>query len=178
MILVIIPTVSSEFLVVNPATLGIVAGIKTVSFSDFSVYPNFADFDTYVKFSPQKIEDGVYQDFPSVTVFRGQVAVYHQLYSIFNNTKQTLYLKARIGEIFELSDLSSLQIFWEGKDEKWNSVWAEGGRLLNPETLVLTLKPYSSTTITLRVTGLSDFPTSTTQISFPFLIHASFSPNF
>ena len=99
--LLALPSYVTGFLVINPSSLdlGSVAGVKTVTRDDFSVFPNLTDFNDYVSFDPQGLIEGRYQDKLTVTVFRNQIATYNTLYTIYNDSDHDLKFQLAIDEV-------------------------------------------------------------------------------
>lgn len=91
--LISMPIVISGSIVKVDQSLGEVAGTQTVSDQELVVYPNFSDFDGYVRFEPTRVVNGRYQDTLTITAFRGQTASYHKIYRVYNNAKIPMKVK-------------------------------------------------------------------------------------
>ncbi|MBM4402677.1 MAG: hypothetical protein FJ044_05530, partial [Candidatus Cloacimonetes bacterium] len=93
LVILTVPFAISEGVVRPIKDLGRVAGFRTVSNKDLAIYPNYTSFDGYVSFNPTSITNGRYSDNLTLTSFRGQIAIYHQLYTIYNDSNSTIGLR-------------------------------------------------------------------------------------
>lgn len=76
---------------------GEVAGVQS-KLDDFVVLPNFFDFGKHVSFNPSQNGE-IYKDVLELTVFSGQKATYHTLYTVFNKTNESITLELVSGVV-------------------------------------------------------------------------------
>lgn len=180
-----IPFVVSESVVQPTKDAGIVAGFRTITNKDLTIYPNFSDFDGYVTFTPSQIINGRFSDQLTLTSFRGQIAIYHRLYTIFNDSNSPVALRLVLNQPPLSSSFGSLILSLHlGNEPTCTSaettchlqeIFIRNGEILNREGRIVTVAPGASARITATITGLSDYSTSTSSVTVDVSLLANFA---
>lgn len=180
-----IPFAVSEGVVRPAKDLGKVAGFRTVTNKDLAIYPNFSDFDGYVSFEPTPIANGRYFDNLTLTSFRGQIAIYHQLYTIYNDSEMPIALRLVLEQPpFSASFESLILSLHQGNEPacttkdaacRPQTIFVQNGEIIKGESQVLTLAPGASAQITATIIGLPDSSTSTLQVPLDISLLANFA---
>lgn len=180
-----IPFVLSETVVQPVKDLGSVAGFTTVTNKDLAIYPNFSDFDGYVSFVPSRIINGRYSDQLTLTSFRGQIAIYHRLYTVFNDSDSFIALRLALSQLpltisfdkFVLSLHLGNEPACIGVEDVCHlqEVFVQDGEILNMESQTVMLAPGAEAQITATVVGLADSVISTAPVIFNITLLANFA---
>ena len=180
-----IPFVLSEAVIQPTKDLGSVAGFATVTNKDLAIYPNFSDFDGYVSFAPSRIVNGRYSDQLTLTSFRGQIAIYHRLYTIFNDSDSFIVLRLALNQLpLTISfDKFILSLHLEGESAcidaenicHLQEVFVQNGEILNREGQIIMLAPGAEAQITATIVGLPDYSVSTSSVALDVSLLANFA---
>lgn len=180
-----IPFAVSEGIIRPSKDLGHVAGFRTVTNKDLAIYPNFSDFNDYVSFNPTPIVNGRYSDSLTLTSFRGQIAIYHQLYTIYNDSETPIALRLVLEQPPFSTSFESLILSLHSTNEsactskndacRLLTIFVKNGEIINRESQILILTAGASAQITATITGFPDSSSSTSQISLDISLLANFA---
>lgn len=179
------PFVVSEGIMQPIKDAGIVAGFRTVTSKDLAIYPNYTAFDGYVSFEPTPIENSRFSDQLTLTSFRGQIAIYHQLYTIYNDSKTPIALRLVLNQLPLSSSFDTLilSLHPDNKpactsiesDCSKQTIFMQNSEIVNRESQILVLPPTVSAQITISITGLPDYLVSTSPVTLDISLLANFS---
>lgn len=165
--------------------LGRVAGFRTVTNKDLAIYPNYTSFDGYVSFAPSPIINGRYIDKLTLTSFRGQIAIYHRLYTIYNDADLPIILRLSLYQPPLTSSFNNLILDLHLENEpactkeegdcSLQTIFVQNGEIINRESQILSLAPGASAQITATVVGLPDYQDSTSSVPLDISLLASFA---
>lgn len=184
-VILITPFIISEGIVRPAKDLGRVAGFRTVTNKDLAIYPNYTSFDGYVSFSPTAITNGRYSDQLTLTSFRGQIAIYHQLYTIYNDADLPIILRLSLDQPPLTSSFNNLILDLHLENEpactsvegdcRSQTIFVQNEGIINRESQILSLAPGASAQITATLVGLFDTSSSTSTVSLDISLLANFA---
>ena len=93
--LLALPVAFSYFFVGMP-TAGNVAGVKSVDSTELVILPNLRDFSGYISFNPQGWSNGSYVDTLGLTAFSQKKAVFHNVYTLYNVSKEMIKVQLHL----------------------------------------------------------------------------------
>ncbi len=180
-----IPFAVSEGIMQPIKDAGIVAGFRTVASKDLAIYPNYTVFDGYVSFEPTPIANSRFSDQLTLTSFRGQIAIYHQLYTIYNDSKTPIALRLVLNQLPLSSSFDTLilSLHPDSKpactsiesDCSKQTIFMQNSEIISKESQVLILPPTTSAQITVSITGLPDYSSSTSPVTLDISLLANFA---